>query len=1169
MASREVVVRLQLDDKDSVSKFQALRKEQAQLEIDFAATKKAIRDNAKELIGLNEAYAKGAIDAEQLAAKIGVNRQQFDGLTKTLADQDVALTNVRGQTREYRNDLSGLTDAGLRFRDKMADANLVALKNAGILGQLDARSASLTQEMTALSVAFAKGTTTEKEYKDGTARLQKELDATNTKSAALEKKIEELNLEFKAGKISQDEYKAGIASVGKSTEELGSKFDKFVAGQAGQLKSTLSSVALQYVGVGAAVYGLQKIVGGAIDIVVEFDRKLANVSALGGEYRANIDALGESAKNIGPKFGVGAGKALDSVEALAKAGVGASDILGGALEGALTLAASGELDAGQAAEYAASTMVQFGLAGKDVSHIADLLSASANKAQGEVSDFGNALKFVGPVAASMNVSLDETVGTLATFAQNGILGEMSGTSLRGVLASLTSPSKQATDELRKLGIVTEDGSNKLFDAQGKFLGLANLAGQLSEATANLTDEQKANALGVIFGNRGVTAANILIKEGAAGVEDWTNKVNDSGIAARVAADKLNSLSGQADKLASSWERFVLSVENGKGPIGLSVQAIQASLAGLFDSLSNIAEGSDNAFVKIARMLSAFGPVGAVMEGAQTRIDAYTKAAREAEVQVEALGKATITSFGEGLKKFGSATNELGFVKDQVRAINDELNAVGEDKAGLNALRLKFLAQAQEYKDGTLAKAVALANLEQVQKRFAALEAKSNEVTKEAVTVTEDDTVATEDNTKAKTAQKVAIENAVGSIADYNAQIADLKKLQSQSTTSEQFNAYTVQIDALTEKVQFLTGELVKMPALKDVQFTATGTDTGPIQAPPAQEKVSQLADLEEQQRINEIKRITDYNLQRQILNEQYNEGVIQSKEELNARLQVLADEEAQQQAQRDANTAAATAQLFDTLQAISDQSFDKKIADVDSQEQTLKDRLANARSEQEKAEIQGQIDRLENEKKSLEKRKASFKAFAIASSLISTYLAAEQVLADPTNFTPVGKIIAAAGIVAAGLANVAKIAGFAEGGTVPDQRGTVTSSWGKPIRRSNGDDVLVTLKRKEKVLNADQIARAEAIAGKGFWGRIGLPNHPTYASTTAFLADQQAPRKQRIAGYAIGGTVGYIASPTVAELSTERNVAELRAINFQPVVSVVEINKVQNRTRVAESLGTA
>jgi chromosome segregation ATPase len=120
MASREIVVLLRMDDKETVAKFQSLRKEQAQLEIDFAATKKAIRDNAKELIGLNQAYAKGAIDADQLAAKVSVNRTQFDALTKTLSDTDINLSHVKLQTRELRNDLNGATDAGLRFRDKMA-----------------------------------------------------------------------------------------------------------------------------------------------------------------------------------------------------------------------------------------------------------------------------------------------------------------------------------------------------------------------------------------------------------------------------------------------------------------------------------------------------------------------------------------------------------------------------------------------------------------------------------------------------------------------------------------------------------------------------------------------------------------------------------------------------------------------------------------------------------------------------------------------------------------------------------------------------------------------------------------------------------------------------------------------------------------------------------------
>jgi hypothetical protein len=120
MASRDIVVRLVVDDKQSTASFQELNKVQAQLQIDLSATRKAIRDNAKELVGLNQAYAKGTIDAGQLAAKTAANRTQFDALTKTLGDQLISIKNVSSQTLEYTNYLSGVTDAGLRFRDKMA-----------------------------------------------------------------------------------------------------------------------------------------------------------------------------------------------------------------------------------------------------------------------------------------------------------------------------------------------------------------------------------------------------------------------------------------------------------------------------------------------------------------------------------------------------------------------------------------------------------------------------------------------------------------------------------------------------------------------------------------------------------------------------------------------------------------------------------------------------------------------------------------------------------------------------------------------------------------------------------------------------------------------------------------------------------------------------------------
>jgi TP901 family phage tail tape measure protein len=1155
---------------------------------DQTAVKRDLTKQTKDLIAAETALQKtindeGAATAQQTAQLRKLQDARAD-TNRQLAETDAKVKHLSGVYREQINEVSGLTAMGLRFRDKMADANLVALKNAGILGQLDARSASLTAEINTLTAAYQKGAKTEKEYQNEAAKLQKELDATNAKSSTLEKKIEELNLEFKAGKISQEQYKAGLADISKQTEGLGAKFDNFTKGQAGQLKSTLSSVALQYVGVGAAVYGLQKIVGGAIDIVVEFDKKLANVSALGGEYRDNIDALGEAAKNIGPKFGVGAGKALDSVEALAKAGVSASDILGGALEGALTLAASGELDAGQAAEYAASTMVQFGLAGKDVSHIADLLSASANKAQGEVSDFGNALKFVGPVAASMNVSLDETVGTLADFAQNGILGEQAGTSLRGVLSSLTSPSKAATDELKALGVVTEDGASKLFDAQGKFKGLANLAGVLQEATKNLTQEERANALGKIFGNQQLTAANILIKDGEKGIRDFTTAVNDQGIAEQVATDKLNSLKGATDRMTSAWGAFILSIEDGKGAIGGTITALENMFTTILEGLT--ATGKDkslDAFSgKVDEILAKskdFEKVKFYNVSAQKSVkalDAQVKALDQykttlGEVQLEEEARAQLAARLADLQsKPFSAQSTIEQAAIQV-AIEGYDKVIGKRKEEL-AQQGEGVKGSAQSAAATLKEAETLATLgdklkelQDARKAIDITDTKGLAQNKAQIDALQKQIAAIEGTTKATRAQSQEARNAVGSIADYNAQIADLKKLQSQSTTSAQFKTYTVQIDALTEKVQFLTGELVKMPALKDVQFTATGTDTGAIPEPP---EIHVLPALLEKARIEELQHIVDFDLQRQILNEQYNEGIIKSKEELAARLADI-DKAQQDLALADQTAALSAAQnLASSIQGVINEAFDNRIANIDDQQQALQDRLQSASDAQTKQEIQGQIDRLAAQKKGLDAQKKAMQAFAVAAALIDTYASANAAyrsqLTIPTPDAPVRAAVAAAAAIIAGLLNVAKISGFAKGGTVPEDRGYVTSAWGNPIYRSNGDNVMVTLKRGEVVLNESQQDKVKRKTGMHVGSLAGIPGHQE--------RQLEIMRNFRTTfAYAGGGTVGLsLPRPDPASIVNNQLVVDIGKLAQMPLfVRVTEINDVQGRVATITQQGTA
>lgn len=324
----------------------------------------------------------------------------------------------------------------------------------------------------------------------------------------------------------------------------------------------------------ALAVGVIAAAGVAIAIArfAEFDAAMSNVNAVTQETAGNMDLLRDAALDAGGRTVFTATEAANAIEELGKAGLSTAHILGGALDGALDLAASGQLEVARAAEITATTMKQFGLQGSDAAHIADVLSAGAGKALGSVEDLAQGLKFIGPVAASMGVSLEETIGALALFADQGLIGEQAGTSLRGVLSSLTSPSSQAAKEIERLGI-------SLYEANGNFLGLDNVADQLSGAFSNLDDKSRDAALGIIFGNQQVTAARVLLTQGGDALRDYTAEVNDAGYAARVAADRLDNLHGDVEKLGGAFDNVLIKQGS----------AANDSLRGLIQGLTFLVE----------------------------------------------------------------------------------------------------------------------------------------------------------------------------------------------------------------------------------------------------------------------------------------------------------------------------------------------------------------------------------------------------------------------------------------------------------------------------------------------------------------------------------------------------------------------------------------------------
>lgn len=424
-------------------------------------------------------------------------------------------------------------------------------------------------------------------------------------------------------------FVSGMRLAGRETSRLSRTIDESTGRQRRAFQRT-----------GQAATGMAiGLVGGfllATKATMDFDRQMSAVEAAAGATAAQMDKLRKAALEAGKSTAFSATQAAQAEEELVKAGVSAADVIGGGLKGALDLASAGQLQVGEAAEVAATAMTQFGLAGKDVPHIADLLSAGANKAQGNVHQLGFALRMGGLVSAQFGLSVEDTVGSLSAFASAGLLGSDSGTSFKTMLIHLAAPSKKSADLMRELGI-------NAYDSQGKFVGVTALAGQLEHQLGGLSQAQRDAALSIIFGTDGMRAANVLYKQGARGMEGWINRVNDSGNAARTAARKMNNLHGDLTKLKGAFTTALIGAGSGAQSPLRGVTQAATSTVNAFNSIPPSAQSATYWIAGISggALLAARGllfTVGTVRE-TRTALAALNLTAIRSRISFAALGKA--------------------------------------------------------------------------------------------------------------------------------------------------------------------------------------------------------------------------------------------------------------------------------------------------------------------------------------------------------------------------------------------------------------------------------------------------------------------------------------------------------------------------------------------------
>ena len=430
-------------------------------------------------------------------------------------------------------------------------------------------------------------------------------------------------------------------------------------------------------GIRMASLGLVAAFGLAVAASAKFEKAMSNVRAVSQASAGEMGRLRAAALGAGRTTACSAVEAAEAEHELAKAGVSTADIAGGALKGALNLAAAAEIGVAEGAEIAANAMTVFGLKGKDVGHVADVLAAAANKSTTDVHQMGMSLRMAGQVASQTGLSLEDTVGALTLFAAEGLKGSDAGTSFKVMLQRLTPQSKEAQATMDKLGF-------SAYDANGQFVGLQEMARRMQESFKNLTPEARNAAMGVIFGSDAVRAANILYKYGEQGVRAYTDAVNDQGYAQAVAMTRLDNLMGDLQLLKSALETAL--IETGTAANSAMRDMVQW-VTRLINVYNGLPPGIQQAVGVMTGLVGILGLAGSSMLLLLPRIMTVRR-----ELQAMGVTAATVRAQMMTLGKLSLVLGALTAIAWGVDALASKFESAGPNVTKLTAAMVDFNAK---------------------------------------------------------------------------------------------------------------------------------------------------------------------------------------------------------------------------------------------------------------------------------------------------------------------------------------------------------------------------------------------------------------------------------------------------------------------------------------------
>lgn len=383
-------------------------------------------------------------------------------------------------------------------------------------------------------------------------------------------------------------------NIKKAKGEIGT-FEKGITAMAGKIGSALSGF--------AAFAGISVAIGDAVKASMEFEKSLSSLRSLTGVTAQELTFFKDEAIRLGSSTTQTASQVVDAFKLIGSQMpelLKNKEALSSVTESAIVLAEAAEIDVPDAAKALTGALNQMGASSSQASEYINILAAASQQGSADIPYLNRAIENAGGAASSVGIQFNELVAAIEAIAPKITDAGSAGTNLRNIFLTLESSTEM--------------------NLRPSVVGLSNALDNLSAKQLDATELTK------MFGKESVTAALALVSEKDKFIE-LASGITDTNTALEQQRINNDNLAGSVAALQSTWEGFILTMNDSSGTLKTVVDYLTKIVEGAraaFSSLQALDEESyksgQKAF-RIEKVQNAIDDINELEKGGMSRKDA--------------------------------------------------------------------------------------------------------------------------------------------------------------------------------------------------------------------------------------------------------------------------------------------------------------------------------------------------------------------------------------------------------------------------------------------------------------------------------------------------------------------------------------------------------------------